>query len=303
MKLVVIVPFLNEEDYLPTFLGSLTLQSRPPDTLLLVDDGSDDDSSRLAEDFASRHSYARALKRPPRPETGDRLARAAELLAFQWAEQQLQSDYDILVKVDADLRLPAEFFARAEEQLLANPRLGITGPFLSILASDGRLAREREPTYHIRGATKFYRRQCYEQISPIKPILGWDTIDEVTARLRGWQTASFAMPGGDPVHLRPTGAVDGRLRAFRRWGACSYAIGDHPMWLAAGAARRSLKRPWIIGALAYLVGWSGAWVRQAPRAPASVRDYVRGEQLRRLRGLSTAPAGEDRLWEGADPAS
>ena len=42
LRLVVVVPFLDEADHLPVFLASIEAQQRPPDELLLIDDGSTD---------------------------------------------------------------------------------------------------------------------------------------------------------------------------------------------------------------------------------------------------------------------
>jgi poly-beta-1,6-N-acetyl-D-glucosamine synthase len=283
VKLVLIVPFLNEERYLPTFLESIVAQSRAPDELILVDDGSDDRSPELAEQFAAQHPYARAYMRPARSREHDRLARAPELQAFLWGAERVDPGWDVLAKLDGDLRLTPGVLAQVENKMRADPRLGITGPYLSIRDSDGGFVRERCPPYHVRGAVKFYRRECWDQIAPLPAMLGWDTIDEVTARHHGWRTASFAVDHRDPLHLRSTGAVDGRLRAFRRWGACAYAIGDHPLWIALGAARRIRERPWLLAAGAYLAGWNEARRRGATRAAPAVRRYVRQEQIARVR--------------------
>ena len=283
MRIAVVVPFLNEERYLPALLASIAAQTRPPDELLLVDDGSGDGSPAVAERFASEHRYARLIRRPPRRRTNDRLGEAAELRAFQWGVEQLDPTWELVAKLDGDLQLTPRVLEQVQRLMLMDPRLGITGPYLAVRDARGRAQREHCPGYHVRGATKFYRRGCWQEISPLQPILGWDTIDEVGARLNGWRTASFAAPDGDSLHLRPTGAVDGRLVAYRRWGACAYAIGDHPLWLALGAARRARERPWLLGAGAYLTGWHEARRRRAPRAAPALRSQVRREQLARVR--------------------
>jgi biofilm PGA synthesis N-glycosyltransferase PgaC len=301
MRIAIVVPLRDEETHLPVLLNAIAAQSRPPDKLLLVDDGSHDRSLTIAQRFADAHAYARVLSRPARPQADDRLAAAAELRAFQWGVEHLDPHWDVLAKLDADLQLGRDTLAEVEAVLRSDPGLGITGPYLSIPAADGTTRRERCPSYHVRGATKFYRRACWEQIAPLSPILGWDTIDEVAARMHGWRTASFESPSGDPLHLRPTGAVDGRLRAYRRWGACAYAIGDHPLWLAVSAARRTRDRPWLVAAGAYLAGWKKAARRGAPRAEPEIRAHVRREQLARLRaalgvrrsrGAATTALGE-----------
>ena len=48
LRIVCVVPFLNEEAYLPAFLASMATQRRFPDTLLLVDDGSSDRPPQIA---------------------------------------------------------------------------------------------------------------------------------------------------------------------------------------------------------------------------------------------------------------
>jgi glycosyltransferase involved in cell wall biosynthesis len=52
MRLAVIVPFLDEARFLPSLLDSLAGQTRDPESLLLVDDGSGDGSHALASAYA-----------------------------------------------------------------------------------------------------------------------------------------------------------------------------------------------------------------------------------------------------------
>src|SRR3954447_8587615 len=97
----VVVPFLNEREHLPTFLASIDRQTRRPDELVLVDDGSTDGSFEIAKAFSVEHPYATAVRRPPRSAETDRLATAAELRAFQWGLEQVKVPYDIVAKLDA----------------------------------------------------------------------------------------------------------------------------------------------------------------------------------------------------------
>lgn len=290
MVIVVIVPFLNEEHHLPSLLDSMSSQTRHPDLLILVDDGSNDGSPAIARDFAVRIPYARALHRPPRPAARDRLASASEWAAWQWALSQTNEDGDLLVKLDADLRLPPRFFEEMERQFCNDPKLGLAGAHLSTVGADGIPRRERNAPDHVRGATKFYRAACYREISPIPQILGWDTIDEVATRLHGWRTANVAIPGGDPVHLRMTGSYDGRLRGYRRRGTAAYGYGAHPLYVLLGGMRRMTERPYVLAGMNYLLGWARCWVRGAPRASREVRAFVQREHLRKVRRSIPVPS-------------
>jgi poly-beta-1,6-N-acetyl-D-glucosamine synthase len=284
MRLALIVPFLDEASLLPALLDSIATQERPPDHLLLVDDGSGDGSGAVAEAFAAQHAYAAALRRPPRSAGADRLAGAHELRAFTWALGMLGDDWDVVAKLDADLRLAPATLAAMEARFAADARLGIAGPRLLSTDSAGRDVSHRTRPEHVEGAVKFYRRECLREIAPLPPILGWDTIDEVRARMRGWRTRGGEAGEAPVLHLRPMGAHDGALRAFQRWGACAYAYGEHPLHVLLVALRHVRERPRLAGGAAYLWGWLLAGLRRAPRAKPELRAHVRRDQLRRIAG-------------------
>jgi glycosyltransferase involved in cell wall biosynthesis len=276
MRIALVVCFLDEVSHLPALLESIAVQTRPPDRLLLVDDGSTDGSPAIAEAFAREHPYATALRRPVQSAAADRLAAANELRAFTWALGTLGEPWDVAGKLDADLRLDPTMLASLESRFAAEPQLGIAGPPLRSIDDVAYQTR----TEHVEGATKFYRRECLDEIGPLPPILGWDTIDEIRARMRGWNTDGAV---GEPVlHLRPMGAHDGMARAYRRWGACAYGYGEHPLHVLLIALRRMRERPRVVGGASYFAGWATAGMRRAPRAEPELRAYAQRDQLRRI---------------------
>ena len=283
-RIALVVTFLNEAAHLPRLLGSIGSQTEPPDQVLLVDDGSGDGSAEIASAFAAEQPYARALVRPRRTQQRDRLAAAPELQAFTWGVAHLDDGWDVVAKVDGDLELSPDLCAAVRDEFSRDPRLGLVGSYLSIQNPDGIWEREQHPEYHIRGANKFYRRACFEEIGPLPAFLGWDTIDELRARRAGWLTRSISPAAGDTRHLRPTGAYDGRLRAASRWGTCAWGYGAHPLWVLLGAVRRSSQRPYVLRGASYWIGWALAAARRSPRAEPELRAYTRREQLDTLWG-------------------
>ncbi|HVD06548.1 MAG TPA: glycosyltransferase family A protein [Gemmatimonadaceae bacterium] len=286
--------FLNEERLLPRLLASLAQQTRVPELLLLVDDGSKDGSAALAASFAETRSYVQLLSRPTQARNADRLAGAAELIGFQWALAQPappgaqgEGRHDLVAKLDADLELPPDFFARIVAAFESDPKLGISGAPLAIASANGHVNTEFSQPWHVRGATKFYRRACWDEIEPLPVILGWDTIDEARAQLKGWHVEVVPFPEAPPVHLRPTGSHDGDLRGFRRRGVAAWGYGAHPLNVLASALLRMRHRPPLIGGLAYFGGWLEAALRRRPRAEPAVVSYMRRRQLKRLQASLT----------------
>jgi hypothetical protein len=237
----------------------------------------------LAAAFAHDSPYAQLIERPRRGPSSDRLAQAAELKAFQWAIEQIKGQFDVVAKLDADLELPPDFFARVMAAFESDPRLGIAGAQLNAGAAG---VPEYSQPWHVRGATKFYRVSCWEAIAPLPPILGWDTIDETRAKMRGWHLRNVSFGHEGPVHLRPTGTYDGAIRGYRRRGAAAWGYGAHPLNVLASVLVRMRHRPRIVGSLAYLGGWLGAALQRAPRAEPAARRYLQREQRRRLQAAA-----------------
>jgi hypothetical protein len=184
--------------------------------------------------------------------------------------------------MDADLRLNPLTLATVERALEDDPAWGITGAYLST-ERDGVPVRHPCRPEHVDGATKFYRRECLDAISPLPMLLGWDVIDEVRARLRGWRTGSVPIPRGDPVHLRPMGSYDGVLRGYRRRGVVAWCMGEPFLHVLAMGAQRFRDPPLGLTGASYVVGWLGAALRRHPRAEREVLDEVRRDTLLRLR--------------------
>ena len=131
MRLIVIVPFLNEADLLPRLLASIEHQTPLPIGSCSSMTASSDGSVELAAAFAARHPYVLALRRPPRGIERDRLAGAAELRSFTWALAQLDEPWDVVAKLDADLDLNPRHFEVVVETMQGDAGLGISSGCLS----------------------------------------------------------------------------------------------------------------------------------------------------------------------------
>jgi hypothetical protein len=139
-----------------------------------------------------------------------------------------------------------------------------------------------DPPFHVRGATKIYRRECWEQIAPLQQAPGWDTIDEVKANRHGWRTRTLR-----ELHLvqhKPTGSADGRWRNWFKNGRANYITGYHPLFMLAKSAKRVFSsKPFLLESTALMAGFCSGYLRRVPQMNdrESIR-YLRAEQSKRL---------------------
>jgi hypothetical protein len=191
-------------------------------------------------------------------------------------------NWDFVVKLDGDLSFAPDYFERCLMMFSSDDRLGIAGGTI-VRLQDGRTRVDSvgDPPFHVRGATKIYRRECWDQISPLAKAPGWDTIDEVKANMYGWKTKTFAELM--LVQHKPTGGADGRWRNWFKNGRANYMAGYHPMFMLAKCIKRAAESPAFVQSVALTAGFVSGYLKGVPRAAdrETVR-YLRHQQIRRL---------------------
>jgi len=112
-------------------------------------------------------------------------------------------------------------------------------------------------------------------------VPGWDTIDELKANMLGWKTSSFK---DIPLrHHRFTGAADGTWKNYVKFGVANYITGYHPLFMALKCLKRTLERPYLIGAAGLTWGFVKGYFTGASRVEdRDFIQYVRQQQLNRL---------------------
>jgi glycosyltransferase involved in cell wall biosynthesis len=282
-RYVIITPVRDEEKYIAATIESVCNQTVRPSEWVMVNDGSIDRTGAIIDHYAAQHSWIRAVHRHNR---GFRKSGDGVVEAFYDGYRLLQSDdWQFIVKLDGDLTFEPDYFEQCFTRFSSEPRLGIGGGDIYHNIND-ELKLEANPKFHVRGATKIYRRACWRAIGGLLVAPGWDTIDEVKANMLGWQTHGF--PDLQLVHHRVTGSADGFLRDRIKHGVACYISGYHPLFLAASCLRRLVRPPYVVGAFAVLFGFLKGYVSKTSRVNDSqLISYVRNQQLRRLCGLQS----------------
>lgn len=213
----------------------------------------------MTKKIAQKYEWISAIQRKKEPGTYDESFRA-----FMFGVDALKSDWDYLVKLDADTLLPPKHLESLVEKFEADESLGL---------ASGVCAGEPGIASHPRGNNRMYRRQCWKEISFPEDGWGWDTIDEVFARLNGWKAEAF-----DEIickHLR-TKLPDAKYRFHQ--GRLSRHLGYY-WWFVLGRSAKMLTSSGILPCFAYFSGYLRGGFGDVDEG---VRRAVRMDQKRRI---------------------
>ena len=278
IRYVVVTPVRDEESYIEKTILSMLAQTILPDEWIIVNDGSTDDTGAIIDTYSQQHSWIRALHRENR---GFRKSGGGVVESFYEGYRVLASlAWEFLVKFDGDLSFAPDYFEQCFKRFSEEPTLGIGGGEV-YHDIGGTLVLEKNPRFHVRGATKIYRKACWEALGGLIQAPGWDTLDEVKANMLGWTTHSFA--DLRLIHHKYTGSADGTWGGWVKNGRANYISGYHPLFMTVKCIKRAFEKPYFIGALGLFYGFITGYlegVQQVPD-PALIR-YLRNQQMNRL---------------------
>lgn len=282
-KYVVITPVRDEEAFLPATIESMIHQTILPHEWVIVDDGSRDNTSTIIKDYASRYPWIRAVHRKDR---GFRKSGGGVVDAFNDGYRALTcEDWEFMSKFDGDLTFEPDYFEKCFAEFECDPKLGVGGGVICYV-TNGATQVEEVPTFHVRGATKIYRKECWDGIGGFWPAPGWDTMDEVKANSLGWSTRSFR--DLYLVHHRVTGTTDGLWGGMVKYGRANYICGYHPIFMLGKCLRRLATKPIFLGSFALMYGYVTGYLKRIPQVddPLAIA-YLRRQQLNRLIGRNS----------------
>lgn len=277
-KYVIVTPVRDEEQFIEQTIRSVVGQTAKPTEWVIIDDGSKDATARILDEHAKQIPWIRVIHRKDR---GFRKSGGGVIEAFYDGFNALNCrDWNFIVKLDGDLTFAEDYFESLFSEFDKEPRLGIGGGVISN-SLNGTVIPERGPRFHVRGATKIYRRECWEAIRGLHVAPGWDTIDEVKANMFGWKSETF--PQAELVQHRPTGKAEGWWRDRVKNGKAYYTAGYHPVFFAVKFLYRLTRRPYVVGATAMCCGFLSGYLGRASRInDAEFVRYLRRQQMNRL---------------------
>jgi len=301
-RLLLVSPVYNEASYLELVARAVAAQTRRPDRWVIVDDGSTDRTPEILRELAAALDFVEVVtvaRSPVKDGAKDKLAVAADARSFMLGvEHGDWRAFTHVAKLDGDTELPPGYFERILDEFERDPELGLAGGVYADPDPSGRgdgWKVMRVPTdHHVPGTLKCYSAACFASIDGIQERLGWDTIDETYARMRGYRTRSF--PDLVTRHHRPAATADGTLRGRARHGQCAYIAHFTPTWVGLRAFKVARLPPRGLSGAAFLYGYASAAAHRVQRVQddefrAFVHRELRGRMLGALRPRAASSAG------------
>ena len=279
-------------------LDALERQTVPPKQIVVVDDGSTDETPSILEEYDKRLSTLRVLRRENR---GFRAVGPGVIEAFYAGLATVNLDeFDYLCKIDLDLDLPDRYFEILVGRMEDDPRIGTcSGKPYYLHPKTGRLISEGCGDETSVGGTKLYRVECFRQIGGFVRQVMWDGIDNHRCRMLGWKATSWDDPEIRFTHLRPMGSSHkGILTGRMRHGFGQYFMGTDPAYMLASAVYRMAKPPYLVGGAWMFLGYLKAAFDRIPRYDdANFRSFLRRYQRQALlHGKRAATNALDSSW-------
>jgi len=200
MKVCIIIPIFNEQDFIKKSVESLIGQTTKPAEVIYVNDNSTDNSKNIIKNLIKSHEWIRLIDRES---VQEHVPGAKVVEAFNFGLKHLKIKFDIICKFDGDIVLPKNYIEKIIEIFNKKQSIGIVGGNLYIFKKDKWIYENIAAKTHVRGPIKAYRAKCFDEIDGLKSSIGWDTVDVLLAQKKGWliQTDKNLKV----KHLKPTG--------------------------------------------------------------------------------------------------
>ncbi len=231
MKYYLVIPAHNEEEFISLTLASLITQTLLPKKVVIVNDNSTDRTAEIVQAFAKDNPFISLVEKKS---SAIHLPGSKVIQAFQTGYETLDDDYDVIVKLDADLIFPNNYFETITKHFQSDEKIGMVGGFCYIEKNGEWVLENLTDKDHIRGALKAYRKETFKQIGGLRPQMGWDTVDELLCKFYNWKVVTDESL--KVKHLKPTGANYNKTARYKQ-GEAFYTLG-YGFWITAIASAK-----------------------------------------------------------------
>lgn len=266
----IVIPSYNEEALIGLTLQSLISQTVLPSKIVVVNDNSTDRTAEVVLEFAKNNPYISLVNKSSE---NIHLPGSKVIQAFEKGFETLDDNYDLIVKIDADLIFPSNYFETIIKHFQSDERIGMVGGFCYIEKNGEWVLENLTDKDHIRGALKAYRKETFKQIGGLKPAMGWDTVDELLCKFYNWKVVTDESL--HVKHLKPTGASYNKAARYKQ-GEAFYSLGYGFIITAISSLKLAMRKGKPLLFIDYIMGF---WKAKSSGKPL----FVTAEQAKFFR--------------------
>lgn len=276
----IISPVRNEEDFVEDTIKSIINQTELPQEWIIVNDGSTDKTEEIIRPYVEKYDWIKLITLKDRgyyfPGTG-----VVEVVKKGF-DVIVKNDWEFLVKLDCDITVEKDYFENILNEFYKNPRLGIASGGI-FLVEGSKTKQEKSQADHPWGASKVYRRKCFEEINGWKPIPGWDLADLLSAQMKNWETRCFNEYR--ILHYRGTGTRRTDITSGRfLLGRFHFRYGYGPFYTLTKSVYHLGEKPFILGGVSIFTGYIYAAIKNEDRLfEKDMRNFLRKKQSKYLK--------------------
>jgi glycosyltransferase involved in cell wall biosynthesis len=278
MKYYIIIPAYNEEAFMALTLQSLVDQTVQPSKVIVVNDNSTDTTAEIITQFSQKHPWIQLVNKQS---SAVHLPGSKVIQAFHEGEKHIDEQYDILVKIDADLIFPNHYFETIIRHFQSDEQIGMVGGFCYIEKNGEFVLENLTDKDHIRGALKAYRKATFKQIGGLKPAMGWDTVDELLCKFYNWKVVTDQSL--HVKHLKPTGANYNKAARYKQ-GESFYTLGYGFFITLISSAKLAMMKKSPLLFFDYIKGFLKAKKNKTPLlVTAEQAQFIRNYRLQKMK--------------------
>lgn len=275
----IITPVKNEINFIQKTIDSVLSQTITPFEWIIVDDSSTDGTEDIIKKASENFTWIKVIKCDEN-KLKDYSSRVVFL--FNYGFNQLSKKVDYISKLDADVSFSPTFYQNILAAFNNNPKLGIASGHLT----ENNIPEKIIKTSFIctRGATKIYNIKCLEDIGGIINFQGWDTLDNVAARAKGWEVAIVTEYF---EHLKKEGSKVGNI-FFSNFRTGFYNGSVPYLWIyfLIKISSKIFNKPFFIGSFLQLIGFiKGRYFSKLKPFPAFIVNQLHFEQKESLKAI------------------
>jgi len=277
MKYYVITPAKNEERFITFTLESMIKQTLKPEKWVIVDDGSTDRTKEIVEKYAKDHAWIEIVSMHNKQE--QKLYGSKVIRAFNAGYTLVKDkEYDFIVKWDADLSFPPDYFQQIADAFAANRSLGICGGYIVEKEADLAVKSLRHP--RVQGAVKSVSAKCFRAIGGFLEENGWDGIDMLHAAYLGWEVGNIPV---SILHHRIEASEYRSASFFYNNGVTHYKQGNDLFLTFIRFIVLLKQKPYLLMSMSYLGGYLKALLSREPKSvDKGLAKFIRSYHYKRL---------------------